>query len=165
MKKDLNGGAEMSNQKHSTTKSKQVYPIIEPCFDYYSYATIVSITKLRNLTVGLLESGTCTTTSKLLRLAPPRVRHQQSPVVPDQNILDLLLRLLVDVFLVEDLGGVTAALDADAHVDSGEALAAEEEDWLERLVAEDLRLDQLDWDSVHLDQSAAALAKNLVREM
>ncbi|GER42180.1 40S ribosomal protein S16 [Striga asiatica] len=122
-------------------------------------------------TVGFLEPGAGTTPTELLRLAAPRVGHQQRPVVPHENVLDLLLRLLVDVLLVEcneglgdrladgvDLGGVAAALDAYAHVDAGEAVAAEEEDWLEHLVAEDLGLDELDRDAVDLDKAAAALA-------
>ena len=44
------------------------------------------------LTVTLLETRTSTTPTKLLRLAPPRIRHQQSPIIPNQNILHLLLR-------------------------------------------------------------------------
>ena len=89
------------------------------------------------LTVGLLEPGASTATTELLGLTAPGIGDEEGAVVSDEDILDLLLGLLVDVLLVEgdeglgdgladgvDLGGVTAALDADAHVDAGEALAA-----------------------------------------
>lgn len=122
-------------------------------------------------TVGFLEPRTCTATSKLLRLAATRISHQQSAVVPAENVLDLLLRLLVDVLLVEgdeslrdrltdgvDLGGVTSTFHSDTHVDTGESVATKEEDRLERLVAEDFRLDKLDRDSVNFNESTAALA-------
>ena len=122
------------------------------------------------LTVGLLEPGASTTTTELLGLTAPRIGDEESTVVPYEDVLDLLLGLLVDVLLIEgdeglsdaltdgvDLGGVTTALDADAHVNASEALAAEEEDWLVRLVAEDLRLHQLDGAAVDLDQTATTL--------
>lgn len=96
------------------------------------------VTTTNASTVGFLEPCTSTTPTKLLRLAAPGISHQQSPIVPHQDILDLLLRLLVDVLLVEgdesfrdgltdsiDLRGVTSSLDADAHVHAGEAVAAE----------------------------------------
>ena len=79
--------------------------------------------------------------------------------------------MLVDVFLVEsdqrfgdaladgvDLRHVASTFDADAHVDTGEAVAAEEENRLIGLVAEDFRLDELDRGAINLDQAAAALA-------
>ncbi|CAL5329289.1 unnamed protein product [Camellia sinensis] len=123
------------------------------------------------LTVGFLEPSTSTATTELLRLATPRIGDKKSPIVPNKNILDLLLGLFVDVLLVEsdesfgdaladgvDLRGVATAFDADAHVDAGEALAAEEEDGLVGLVAEDLRLDELNGTAVDLDETAAALA-------
>ncbi|GER28312.1 ERV-FRD provirus ancestral Env polyprotein [Striga asiatica] len=121
-------------------------------------------------TVGFLEPRASTAPTKLLRLAAPWVGHQQGPVVPHENVLNLLIRLLVDVLLVEgdedlrdgladgvDLGGVTAALHADAHVNVDETVAAEEEDRLKHLVAEDLRLDQLDRYTIDLDQAAVVL--------
>ena len=122
-------------------------------------------------TVRLLEASAGAAPPKLLRLASSRVRHKKSPVVPHQNILNLLLRLLVDEFLVEgdqrfgdaladgvDLRHVASTFDADAHVDTGEAVAAEEEDRLVGLVPENFRLDELDRGAVDLDQAAAALA-------
>jgi hypothetical protein len=53
---------------------------------------------------------------------------------------------------------VSAALDADAHVDAGEASTAQQEDGLKDLEAQDLGLHQLQRDAVHLDQALAALA-------
>ncbi|CAL9093231.1 unnamed protein product [Musa acuminata var. zebrina] len=116
------------------------------------------------------ETGTGAATTELLGLAPAGIRDEKSSVVADEDVLDLLLGLLVDVLLVEgdeglgdaladgvDLGGLPATADADADVDARKPLPAEEEDGLEGLQAEDLRLHQLDRDAVHLDQPAAAL--------
>ena len=123
------------------------------------------------LTVTLLETGTSTTPTKLLRLAPPRIRHKESPIVTDKDILHLLLRLLVHVLLVEsheslgdtltdgvDLGSVTTTLDTDPHVDASETVLAEEKDWLEDLETEDLWVEQLDRGAVELDHTATRLA-------
>ena len=122
-------------------------------------------------TVGLLEPGASTATAELLGLAAAGIGDEEGAVVPDEDVLDLLLGLLVDVLLVVSdeslgyalpdgvyLGGVTAALHADAHVHAGEAVATEEEDWLEGLEAEDLRLHQLDRAAVDLNEASAALA-------
>ena len=123
------------------------------------------------LTVTLLETRTSTTPTKLLRLAPPRIRHEQSPIVPYQNVLHLLLRLLINILLVEshkrlgdaltnrvDLGSVTTAVDADPHVDASETVLPEEKHRLEDLESEDLWVEQLDRAAVELDQTAPASA-------
>ncbi|KAM1301386.1 hypothetical protein EV1_012510 [Malus domestica] len=123
------------------------------------------------LTVRLLEPGSGTATAELLGLAAPGVSHQESPVVPDQDVLDLLLALLVHVLLVKrhqglgnaltdrvDLGGVASAFHSDPHVHAGEALSSEQQDRLVGLESEDLRLHELDWAAVDLDQAASALA-------
>jgi len=122
-------------------------------------------------TVRFLEPRASAATTELLGLAAPGIGDEQRPVISDEDVLDLLLGLLVDVLLVEgdeglgdalpdgvDLGGVPAAAHADAHVSSGESVASEEKDGLERLVAEDLGLHELDRGPVHLDQPAALLA-------
>ena len=57
-----------------------------------------------------------------------------------------------------DLRRVAATLHADADVHVGEALAAEEEDRLEHLVPQRIRLHQLDRAAVDLDQAAPLLA-------
>lgn len=56
------------------------------------------------------------------------------------------------------LRGVTTAPDAHADVHVGEPGGAEQEHGLERLHAEDGRLQQLDGATVYLDQPASALA-------
>ncbi|CAA6665298.1 unnamed protein product [Spirodela intermedia] len=123
------------------------------------------------LTVRLLEASASAASTELLGFTAAGISDEECAVVPDEDILDLLLRLLINVLLVErhqglgnaladsvDLGDVTAALHADPHVNSGEAVAPEEKDGLVRLVPEDLRLNQLDGAPVDLDQPTAALA-------
>lgn len=122
-------------------------------------------------TVGFLEPRTSSTSSKLLRLTTPWISHKQSPIVPPENIFNLLLRLFVHVLLIKsderfgnwltngvDLRGVTSTLDADAHVNTGEAVAAEEEDRLKRLVPENFWLDELDRNPINFYQPTATLA-------
>ena len=122
-------------------------------------------------TVRLLEPGASSTTTELLGLTASGISDEKGPVVPDENILDLLLALLVHILLVEsnkgfgyalpngvDLRGVTTSLDANTHVHSRETVSSQEEDWLVGLESEDLRLHQLDWATVDLDQTTAALA-------
>lgn len=78
---------------------------------------------------------------------------------------------MIHVFLIEDneslrdglaksvnLRGVTSAFNADAHIDTGEPVAARKQDRLKRLVSKDFWLNELDRDSVDLDQSSAPLA-------
>ena len=57
-----------------------------------------------------------------------------------------------------DLGGLTTTTDTDADINVGETLLAEEEDGLEDLQAEDLRLDQLQRDTVNTDHALSGLA-------
>lgn len=124
-----------------------------------------------NSTIRFLESCASTATTELLGLAATGIGNEECAVVPDEDVFDLLLGLLIDVLLVVsdeslgdaltdgvNLGGVSTALDTDAHVDAGKTVAAEEEDGLEGLEAEDLRLDELDRTAVDLDEAAAALA-------
>ncbi|KAJ6263598.1 hypothetical protein Dda_2166 [Drechslerella dactyloides] len=111
----------------------------------------------------VLVSGTGARPAKLLRLTPPVVRHQQRPVVLQQRGLELVLRVLVHVLLVirdnalgdrladgVDLRRVATARYADADVDVGELVEAEDEQGLVDLEAEDFRLDEVDWGPVDL---------------
>lgn len=88
--------------------------------------------KRYRLTVRLLVPGARTWTTELLGLAPPVVGNEQCAVVLDQGLLELVLRVLVDVLLVVgddgfgdgladgvDLRGVSTTGDADADVDIG----------------------------------------------
>lgn len=92
-------------------------------------------------TITLLVSRPRSRTTKLLRLTPPIVRHQQGPIVPHQRLLQLVLRIFVNIFLVVghygfgdcladgvDLGGVSTTGDADADVDVGEFVQANDEE-------------------------------------
>jgi hypothetical protein len=84
------------------------------------------------LTIRFLVPRTRARTAKLLRLTSPVVGNKQCSVVLYKRLLQLVLRVLVDVFLVVsdnglcdglangvDLGGVTTTRDADADVDIG----------------------------------------------
>jgi len=85
-----------------------------------------------DLTVRLLVPRARTGTAELLGLAPSVVGDEQCAVVLHERLLELVLGVLVDVFLVVgddgfgngltdgvDLGSVTTAGDADADVDIG----------------------------------------------
>jgi hypothetical protein len=84
------------------------------------------------LTVRLLVPRARTWTAKLLGLAPPVVGDEECAVVLDEGLLELVLRVLVDVLLVVgddgfgngladgvDLRRVSTTGDADANVDIG----------------------------------------------
>ena len=97
------------------------------------------ILPLPRLTVRLLESGTGARTTELLGLAAAVVGNEQCTVVLAEGLLEQVLAVLVDELLVVgdqglgdrltngvDLGGVTTAADADADVDVGELIEAED---------------------------------------
>ena len=99
-----------------------------PCSPYTLFPSIARI----RLTVRLLVPRTRTGTAELLGLAPPVVGNEQCAVVLDERLLELVLRVLVDVLLVVgddgfgngladsvDLRSVSTAGDADADVDVG----------------------------------------------
>lgn len=65
--------------------------------------------KPNRLTVRLLEPGPGTFSTELLRLAPPVVRYQQSPVILHQGLLELVLGVLVNVLLV--VGNLSQVLE------------------------------------------------------
>lgn len=108
--------------------------------------------KKRNLTVRLLVAGAGTATTELLGLGPTVVGDQQGAVVLDEGLLELVLGVLVDVLLVVgddglgdgltdgvDLGGVTTTGDADADVDTGKLVSADDQEGLVDLfTAEDV---------------------------
>lgn len=123
------------------------------------------------LTVGLLEACTCGTTTELLRLTPTRIGHKKGTIEGQQYVLDFLLGCFIHVFLVVsdeslcnsltdcvDLGCVSSSLHPEADVHILEAWASQQEERLKHLVSKDLRLDQLEWASIDLDQTTATLA-------
>ena len=108
-------------------------------------------TRARNLTVRLLVTGAGTATTELLGLGPTVVGDQQGAVVLDEGLLELVLRVLVDVLLVVgddglgdgladgvDLGGVTTTSDADADVNTGELVSADNQEGLVDLLTAEI---------------------------
>lgn len=112
--------------------------------------------KRRNLTVRLLVTGAGTATTELLGLGPTVIGDQESAVVLDEGLLELVLGVLIDVLLVVgndglgdgltdgvDLGGVTTTGDADADVDTGELVSANDQEGLVDLfVVEEMTLEK-----------------------
>jgi hypothetical protein len=109
-------------------------------------------------------------TSKLLRLAPSVIRNQQRSVILNQGLLQQVLAVLIDVFLVVcdnglgdgltdgvDLGCVSTTSDSDADVDVGEFLETDNEEGFVDLESEDLRLDEVEGLSVDLYKSFSRL--------
>lgn len=122
-------------------------------------------------TVRLLEPGSGTATTELLRLAAPGVCNEQRAVIANEDVLDLLLALFVHVLLVEgdegfsnaltngiNLGGVATTVDANSHIYSREPALSEKEDRLKSLEPEDFRFDELDGATVDLNKAAPSLA-------
>ena len=123
-----------------------------------------------HLTVRLLESGSGTTTTELLWLHSSGVGDQQGLVVRSEDLLELVLRSLVDVFLVvsnQALGNslsdgvnlrhVTTTGNSDSDVNVGELVQAGQGQWLVDLETQDLGLNQGDWGTVDLDQTLTGL--------
>jgi len=95
------------------------------------------------LTVGLLEARTGALSAELLGLAATVVGDEEGAVVLGQGLLERVLAVLVDVLLVVgdqglgdgladgvDLRGVATSADADADVDLGELVDADDEEGL-----------------------------------
>jgi hypothetical protein len=92
-------------------------------------------------TIRFLEPRPSTLTTELLGLTSPAVGNQQCSIVLYQRLLQLVLSVLVDEFLVighdalcdrladgVDLRCVAATGDAHADVDDGELVEADDED-------------------------------------
>lgn len=90
------------------------------------------ISQYHRLTVRFLVPGAGTGTAEFLGLAPPVVGDEECAVVLDEGLLELVLGVLIDEFLVVgndglgdgltdgvDLGSVTTTGDADADIDIG----------------------------------------------
>lgn len=104
-----------------------------------------------NLTVRLLVTGAGTATTELLGLGATVVGDQEGAVVLDEGLLELVLGVLIDVLLVVgdnglgdgltdgvDLGGVTTTGDADADVDTGELVSADDQEGLVDLLTAEI---------------------------
>lgn len=96
-----------------------------------------------HLTVRLLVAGTGTGTTELLGLAAAVVGNEEGTVELDESLLEEVLGVLVNELLVVgneglgdgltdgvDLGSVATTGDADADVDVGELVEADDEDGL-----------------------------------
>jgi hypothetical protein len=118
-----------------------------------------------NLSVRFLEARARTAPTELLRLAATGIGDEKRPVVCEQLVLQLFLRGLVHKLLVVrddafgdrladgvDLAGVSTTANAQADVDVGEALRAEDQQRLEDLDAQALGLEQIQRRSVELHQ-------------
>lgn len=112
--------------------------------------------------------------TKLLRFAPSVVCDEQRTVIRDQRLLQLVLAVLIDEFLVVchdalgdgladrvDLRGVTAPGDAHADIDCCEFVEADNEEWLVDLEAENLGLDEVEGGTVDFDKTAAGLEERV----
>lgn len=123
-----------------TKKEKEVSP---PLFSPSLNASR-TVRETSRLTVGLLEARAGTLTTELLGLAAAVVGDEEGTVELDEGLLEQVLGVLVDELLVVgdeglgngltdgvDLRGVTTTGDADADVDVGELVEADDE---ERLV-------------------------------
>ena len=102
------------------------------------------------LTVGFLVPCASTGTTELLGLRATVVGNKQGAVVLHQSLLELVLGVLVNVLLVVgddglgdgladgvDLRGVTTTGNADADVDTGELVSADDQDGLVDLLSLD----------------------------
>merc|ERR1712044_86145 len=94
----------------------------------------------RILTVGLLVAGTGAGTTELLRFAATGIGDEQCAVELNKDVLDFLLALFIDIFLVVgnqgfgegltdsiNLRDASTTLDADPYVDIGETIFAQQE--------------------------------------
>merc|ERR1712243_25348 len=101
------------------------------------------------LTIRFLVSCPSSRSSELLGFIPPWICHQQGAIKLDQDVLDLLLRLLIHILLVVsyqglgqslsdgvDLTGVSTALHTDPDVDVGKPVLAQKKDWFLHLEAQ-----------------------------
>lgn len=112
------------------------------CRNFHHHATTPS-KHSHLLTVGLLEARAGTLTTELLGLASSVVGDEEGSVELDESLLEEVLGVLVDELLVVgdeglgdglsdgvDLRGVTTTGDADADVDVGELVKANNEEGL-----------------------------------
>merc|ERR1719350_2213952 len=108
-------------------------------------------------TVRLLETSTSRAATKFFWFATPWVCHDEGPVICHEDIFDLFLRCLINVFLIVcndsfrnsltqciDLGGITSTLDAKPNINLGATILAEQQQGLIDLDAEDVWLQSVD---------------------
>merc|ERR1711918_23133 len=109
-------------------------------------------------------------TSKLLRFGATWVSHQKCAIIVHEDLLDLTLGCLINIFLVPcnesfancltngiQLGSVTTTLHTDADVHLTVPVGTKEQDRLPNLKSERLWLHQLNWHTIDLDEPFALL--------
>lgn len=117
-----------------------------------------------------MESGTSTLTTEFLWFWSSGISDQQGSVVRGEDLLQFVLRLFVNEFLVVsnqtlgnslsdgvDLRDVTTTGDSNSDVDVGELVQTGQQQWLVDLESQDLWLNQSDWGTVDLDQTLTGL--------
>lgn len=125
------------------------------------------------LTVRLLESGTGTSSSVLLRFASTRIGNQKGAVICQQSLTKLILGRLVNILGVVrnnglgnggtdsvNLSGNSTTLHSDANIKIGKLFLSQKQDRLKDLEAELFRLNEFNRLPINLDQTAALLSKS-----
>ena len=119
-----------------------------------------------SLTVRLLESGTGTASTVLLRFATTGVTDEESSIVVKDCLFEVVFWGLVNVLgVVRDDGlgngcpngvnlcGDTSTLHSDADIEVGELVLSKDKNGFEDLQSHDLGLDVLNRLSIHLDET------------
>ena len=101
------------------------------------------MTGKKNLTVRFLVAGASTGTTELLGLRTAVIGNKKGTVVLSESLLELVLGVLIDVLLVVgdnrlgdsltdgvNLRGVTTTGDANADIDTGELVNADDQEGL-----------------------------------
>ena len=117
-----------------------------------------------------MESGTSTFTTEFLGLWSSGVGNQQSSVVRGESLLQFVLRLFINVFLVVsnktlcnclsdsvNLRDVTTTGDSNSDVNVGEFVQAYQQQWFVNFESQNLWFNQSDWRTVDLDQTFTGL--------
>lgn len=118
-----------------------------------------------------MPARTRTLSTELLGLHPTRVRNHEAPVVCDELLLDLNRRSRIVVLCIVcnngtsngltdsvNLRGVSTTLHANANIDRGESVLADDQNRLVDLEAEDLRLEEVDRGAIDLDEALTLTA-------
>jgi len=126
---------------------------------------------LHHSTIRFLVSGSGTWATKLLGLTSSAIRNQQCSVVLHECLLQLVLRVFVDVFLVEsdnrfcdslpygiDLRCMTTTGNSYSNVDASEFVKPNNQERLVDLESEDFWLDEGERFAIDFDEAFAFLA-------
>jgi hypothetical protein len=125
-----------------------------------------------DLTVGLLETRTGRSSSVLFRFTPTRIADQHVTIIIDQSLTQFILGLFVHVFPIVRHDGSgnrrpdgvrlrndTTTLDADADIQIGEFVLANNQHRFVHLQPHDFGFDVFDGLAIDFDQTAALLGK------